>query len=1099
MRLRTSALPLAALFCCLASTGAAQADQGFDNRGLYQWFDSDEPGEPAAPTFGLLDISGLENPVVLNDDQVSPALPIGFEFGYYGEVFVEFHISSNGFIGLRPIGQGCCAGQALPHLQFPTMIAGYWTDLYPPGGGPVAYATLGTAPQRVLVVQFTSVPPCCTDQPPYVTFQIQLFEEDGRIEIHHLESALPGRIATVGINDPSGQIGVTARGPAPLDLVQYAVRFRRVQLDSDGDGLFNELDNCWQVPNPGQEDTNGDGFGDACSPSVRIESLVDRGAHFLAQVRLESPGGLPLEGEVRLEGAPPPPPGWLRFVWLSTGCGDPGLIEFFLNGTPLGSAPATNNQACDCLPLEPFSELLIGDPALLAAWRPGLENEFRVVISDPTGQVPIAWVVLELDGSGSIDAVLYDAPGGLVEPSPPEADLCLAGYRDGSFEVSTRFLRPVLASARYTGSRLPCPLDLSGLPPGQHTLIVTANDGTVPGEASDQASLALAGQAFLQFNDPDEDGLCEPFDNCPAEPNPGQEDHNGDGVGDACSPVARIDSLTETAEFLVAGITIQSRQGLPLSGRVSVLAADPGLEHLRLFWRSTNCGPPLGTVDFYLNGMPLGTALVANNDECVCNPSTPVSELVIEDPALLAAWVPGLPNEFRARGDFTTTPLGWIAAEINGQLVQAVFDQPGGQEPSIGLLDLCLAHAFQGPLDASALIPPTPTWTTRASVDYAGSELPCSLELASLDVGANARLRVTAEDGTTPRPSFDEAPFVHTGLARMILNDQDEDGICAAEDPCPLDPWNDQDGDGLCGDVDPCPLDPRNDEDGDGLCADVDPCPLDRFNDQDGDGLCADQDNCPTIANPTQADADGDGIGDFCDPCALDPLNDQDGDGRCAGVDNCPTVANPDQLDRDGDGLGDACDPCPLDPLNDQDSDGLCADQDNCPQDANPSQLDSDGDGLGNACDLCPADPRNDEDGDGLCADQDNCPTLANPDQADRDGDGRGDACDPCPDDALDDGDGDGVCQGQDNCPFAPNPDQADRDGDGIGDACDNCPDAANPDQADQDGDGRGDACQGDGGEGGGCGCAASGSAPPPLAALGLWLLGLLGLRRLRP
>lgn len=36
--------------------------------------------------------------------------------------------------------------------------------------------------------------------------------------------------------------------------------------DDDGDGVWNELDNCPDVYNPSQMDMNGDGKGDLCDP-----------------------------------------------------------------------------------------------------------------------------------------------------------------------------------------------------------------------------------------------------------------------------------------------------------------------------------------------------------------------------------------------------------------------------------------------------------------------------------------------------------------------------------------------------------------------------------------------------------------------------------------------------------------------------------------------------------------------------------------------------------------------------------------------------------------------------------------------------------------
>ena len=57
------------------------------------------------------------------------------------------------------------------------------------------------------------------------------------------------------------------------------------------------------------------------------------------------------------------------------------------------------------------------------------------------------------------------------------------------------------------------------------------------------------------------------------------------------------------------------------------------------------------------------------------------------------------------------------------------------------------------------------------------------------------------------------------------------------------------------------------------------------------------------------------------------------------------------------------------------------------------------------------------------------------------------------------DTDGDGFLDSVDNCPGINNPSQADADSDGTGNPCDNCPTVSNASQADENADGIGDAC----------------------------------------
>jgi len=172
----------------------------------YTCTDSTEPDGLVAYNFE--DISGTGTVVTLSDDQVSGAIPIGFDFTYYGMDYTSAYISSNGFLTMLP-GQsnGCCTGQPIPTPGSPDgMIAGWWEDLNPGAGGAIHYQTMGVAPFRYFIIQFTDVPHFGGGN--NVTMQYKLFEGSNNVEVHYMNAPSDGGTHSAGIENEFGTVGL---------------------------------------------------------------------------------------------------------------------------------------------------------------------------------------------------------------------------------------------------------------------------------------------------------------------------------------------------------------------------------------------------------------------------------------------------------------------------------------------------------------------------------------------------------------------------------------------------------------------------------------------------------------------------------------------------------------------------------------------------------------------------------------------------------------------------------------------------------------------------------------------------------------------------
>ncbi|WP_298543369.1 immunoglobulin-like domain-containing protein [uncultured Aquimarina sp.] len=191
-------------------------------------------------TFNREDISTTGTEILLEDDQVSTALPIGFEFAFYGNLYNDFYISSNGFITFTANSDdGCCDGQVLPDTTEPNnLIAFDWEDYDPESGGNIRYETIGTAPNRILIMDFDNVAHI-DDAMQGTTTQVKLFETTNTIEIHATSISDLGYDKTQGLENINGTaaIIVPGRNAAQWSTTNDVVTFIPIAGIIDGCGV----------------------------------------------------------------------------------------------------------------------------------------------------------------------------------------------------------------------------------------------------------------------------------------------------------------------------------------------------------------------------------------------------------------------------------------------------------------------------------------------------------------------------------------------------------------------------------------------------------------------------------------------------------------------------------------------------------------------------------------------------------------------------------------------------------------------------------------------------------------------------------------------
>jgi hypothetical protein len=141
------------------------------------------------------------------DDEGTLDRPIGFPFVFGGEVENNYRIAANGFISFVSNGSAATttAGNVLNTAAAATFkgISGHNMDLVRGANGELGVKTLGTAPNRILVVQWKNVQVYAAATSYLFNFQIRIHETTNIAEViygnYTLEATALARTCQVGI------------------------------------------------------------------------------------------------------------------------------------------------------------------------------------------------------------------------------------------------------------------------------------------------------------------------------------------------------------------------------------------------------------------------------------------------------------------------------------------------------------------------------------------------------------------------------------------------------------------------------------------------------------------------------------------------------------------------------------------------------------------------------------------------------------------------------------------------------------------------------------------------------------------------------------
>lgn len=226
------------LLTCLNLIGLAQPftysgwvkganEQGLANVPVSLWGRRTDPYEITYPTYSTAAAYNSGVVIPSSDDVTHGPFNIGFTFTFFGNNYTQFYVGSNGWIGFSPGQTTGYVAQYIPNASSPmNCILADWEDLLP-GGSNIYYTTIGTAPNRKLVVSFNNVPHYSCGGNLH-TFQFVLYETTGVIDINYQSKPQCGASnATAGLvnSNNTNVVPVGGRNASQWTASNLSIRF----------------------------------------------------------------------------------------------------------------------------------------------------------------------------------------------------------------------------------------------------------------------------------------------------------------------------------------------------------------------------------------------------------------------------------------------------------------------------------------------------------------------------------------------------------------------------------------------------------------------------------------------------------------------------------------------------------------------------------------------------------------------------------------------------------------------------------------------------------------------------------------------------------